>query len=265
VAQIDGQPVLFGGPASPGDFLSWNGSDWTNSSLLTVPNGGTGLASLSPWDVLVGGTTGTGPVQQVSGEGTLGQVLTSQGAAALPVWAAGGVVIGNPVGGGSAGEALYVDGSGNLAQAAGLLLNAATPLITLGWPLTSTATGTFTAGSLVADLVPGPAAFSCTDGTNTMRACNGSQAVYTTDGTHNAALSDGSFSVVAYTGPIYTTGTVGNTYMWGNAAPTPTPQPVLGAPLSAFGSGAITDFLGTPDAWIYVAISGATYRVPAYL
>lgn len=37
--------------------------------------------------VLAGGTSSTGNVQQVSGLGSAGQVLTSAGAAALPVWA----------------------------------------------------------------------------------------------------------------------------------------------------------------------------------
>jgi hypothetical protein len=53
---------------------------------LTVPDGGTGLTTLNAWDILCGGTTSTGNLQQVSGEGTAGQVLTSNGAAALPTW-----------------------------------------------------------------------------------------------------------------------------------------------------------------------------------
>lgn len=52
--------------------------------------GGTGLASLTAYSVLCGGTTGTGNLQQVSGLGTSGQVLTSNGAGALPTWQAGG-------------------------------------------------------------------------------------------------------------------------------------------------------------------------------
>lgn len=55
---------------------------------LTVPDGGTGLTTLNAWDILCGGTTPTGNLQQVSGEGSAGQVLTSNGAAALPTWQA---------------------------------------------------------------------------------------------------------------------------------------------------------------------------------
>ncbi len=56
--------------------------------VLAVPGGGTGLSSLSTYALLAGGTSSTGNVQQVSGLGSAGQVLTSAGAAALPVWSA---------------------------------------------------------------------------------------------------------------------------------------------------------------------------------
>lgn len=59
-------------------------------SDLTVANGGTGLTSLTAYAVLCGGTTTTGDMQQVSGVGTAGQVLTSNGAGALPTWEAAG-------------------------------------------------------------------------------------------------------------------------------------------------------------------------------
>lgn len=55
-------------------------------SPVGVANGGTGVTSLSPWDVIVGGTNSTNPVQQVSGEGTLNQYLGSNGALAIPSW-----------------------------------------------------------------------------------------------------------------------------------------------------------------------------------
>ncbi len=60
-------------------------------SPVTVPNGGTGLTTLTPYAVLAGGTTNTGNVQQVSGLGNVGEVLTSQGAGALPIWAASSI------------------------------------------------------------------------------------------------------------------------------------------------------------------------------
>lgn len=57
------------------------------SSPITVPNGGTGDTSFTPYAVITGGVTSTSPLQNVAGLGTTGQVLTSSGAGALPVWA----------------------------------------------------------------------------------------------------------------------------------------------------------------------------------
>lgn len=53
---------------------------------VTVTYGGTGNASATAYSVLCGGTTTTGAFQSVSGLGSSGQVLTSNGAAALPTW-----------------------------------------------------------------------------------------------------------------------------------------------------------------------------------
>lgn len=53
---------------------------------LPVANGGTGVVTWTPYAVVAGGTTPTGPLQQVSGVGTSTQVLTSNGAGALPTW-----------------------------------------------------------------------------------------------------------------------------------------------------------------------------------
>lgn len=68
----------------------------TNNSInsplpTTVPNGGTGDVSFTAYSVLCGGTTSTGVLQNVSGVGTSGQVLKSNGASALPTWQAGPV------------------------------------------------------------------------------------------------------------------------------------------------------------------------------
>lgn len=60
------------------------------SSILSVPNGGTGDASFTAYSVICGGTTSTGVLQNVSGIGSSGQVLTSNGAGALPTWQASG-------------------------------------------------------------------------------------------------------------------------------------------------------------------------------
>ena len=57
-----------------------------------VANGGTGRASQTAYAVLCGGTTSTAAQQSVASVGTTGQVLTSNGAGALPTFqtAAGG-------------------------------------------------------------------------------------------------------------------------------------------------------------------------------
>lgn len=60
---------------------------------LTVANGGTGLSSTTAYAVLCGGTTSTAALQSIASVGTSGQVLTSNGAGALPTFqdaAAGG-------------------------------------------------------------------------------------------------------------------------------------------------------------------------------
>lgn len=55
-----------------------------------VAGGGTGDTSFTAYSVITGGTTSTGALQNVSGVGTSGQVLTSNGASALPTWQAAG-------------------------------------------------------------------------------------------------------------------------------------------------------------------------------
>ena len=69
------------------------GSGTWNGSLISVPFGGSGASSFTAYSVICGGTTSTSPLQNVSGLGSSGQVLTSNGAGALPSWqaASGGV------------------------------------------------------------------------------------------------------------------------------------------------------------------------------
>jgi hypothetical protein len=66
------------------------------TSPFTVSQGGTGLSSLAAWELLAGGTTSSGAVQQV-GTGTSGQVLTSNGAGALPSFQAASSGFSNPM------------------------------------------------------------------------------------------------------------------------------------------------------------------------
>lgn len=55
-----------------------------------VAGGGTGRATSTAYAVLCGGTTSTSAQQSLAGVGTSGQVLTSNGAAALPTFQAAG-------------------------------------------------------------------------------------------------------------------------------------------------------------------------------
>jgi hypothetical protein len=58
-----------------------------------VAGGGTGNTTFTAYSVITAGTTATGAFQNVSGVGTSGQVLTSNGAAALPTWQNGASVL----------------------------------------------------------------------------------------------------------------------------------------------------------------------------
>lgn len=53
---------------------------------LTVSNGGTGVSSTTAYAVLCGGTTSTAALQSIASVGSSGQVLTSNGAGALPTF-----------------------------------------------------------------------------------------------------------------------------------------------------------------------------------
>lgn len=86
---------------------SWN----STSPTVTVPNGGTGNASLTAYGVLCGGTTTTGNVQTVSGLGNSGNVLTSNGPSALPTWQASAAGSGT-VNSGLINQVAYYAGAG---------------------------------------------------------------------------------------------------------------------------------------------------------
>ena len=62
------------------------GGSITGITDLAVADGGTGKSSFTAYSVLLGGTTSTGALQNVSGVGSSGQVLTSAGASAVPTW-----------------------------------------------------------------------------------------------------------------------------------------------------------------------------------
>jgi len=115
--------VQFVAPSTNGNVLTSNGTTWVSSpsstfvssvtatsplsstgggtpaisigSTIPVTLGGTGVASATAYALLAGGTTSTGAVQSIASVGTVGQILTSNGAGALPTFqtpgAAGGV------------------------------------------------------------------------------------------------------------------------------------------------------------------------------
>lgn len=76
------------------DYYGPGGTD------VVVADGGTGRSTATAYGVLCGGTTATGAHQSIASVGTAGQVLTSNGAAALPTFQAAG--------GGGGGKVLQV-------------------------------------------------------------------------------------------------------------------------------------------------------------
>ena len=81
-----GQVLVSGGVATaPAYSASPSLTSLTLSTALTVPNGGTGVATQQAYGVLVGGTTATGAMQSIT-PGTSTKVLTSAGTGALPTW-----------------------------------------------------------------------------------------------------------------------------------------------------------------------------------
>lgn len=92
--------ALLGTLADPGSGIVKIDGALQITTPLAVAQGGTGRASQTAYAVLCGGTTATGAQQSIASVGTSGQVLTSNGAAALPTFqnAAGGLnASGTPV------------------------------------------------------------------------------------------------------------------------------------------------------------------------
>ena len=100
IIRPDGKPVLVEKPwyqllqelaRAHNDLAADNALDTDLASevtgVLPVANGGTGKATLSTYQVIAGGTTATGALQQV-GAGTSGNPLLSNGASALPSFGA---------------------------------------------------------------------------------------------------------------------------------------------------------------------------------
>jgi hypothetical protein len=82
---LTGDAFTFTGGTS-GLTFAGSGTTETLGGTLNVSHGGTGDTSFTPYSLVTGGTTSTSPLQNVSGVGTSGQLLTSNGASALPTW-----------------------------------------------------------------------------------------------------------------------------------------------------------------------------------
>jgi hypothetical protein len=89
------------------------GSTETLGGTLVVSNGGTGRASSTAYAVICGGTTSTAAQQSIASVGTSGQVLTSNGAGALPTFqaaASSSITITGDSGGGLTGTSFTFTG-----------------------------------------------------------------------------------------------------------------------------------------------------------
>lgn len=81
-----GVTLLAPGATSGVPLISQGSSADPAYGTAVVAGGGTGAVTFTAYAVLCAGTTATGVFQNVSGVGTSGQVLTSNGASALPTW-----------------------------------------------------------------------------------------------------------------------------------------------------------------------------------
>ncbi len=100
---------------------------------VTVPGGGTGVTSFTPFVPITGGATSTGPLlQATTGFGTVGNVLTSTGSGSLPTWQA-------PSGG---GQITWQDASGAFSA-----------LARNGYFITAIATATLPASPTLGDTI----------------------------------------------------------------------------------------------------------------
>ena len=126
------------------------------SETLPVASGGSGAVTQTAYAVLCGGTTGTSAYQSIAGVGTSGQVLTSNGAGALPTMqspAGGGdALVANPLSQFAATTSAQLAGVISDETGSGLLVFGTSPTLTtpnLGTPsalVLTNATGAVVAG-----------------------------------------------------------------------------------------------------------------------
>lgn len=140
--------------ATDGEFtnaptVSTNAVYYATGTDVVVADGGTGRSSATAYAVICGGTTSTAALQSIASVGTSGQILTSNGAGALPTFqtpATSGTVTSVAI---SVGTGMAVDsgspitGSGTIALSLDATLVALAGYNTNGL-LTQTAADTFT-------------------------------------------------------------------------------------------------------------------------
>lgn len=128
-------------PGGSGNFTSSSTVNAASELANEVPvlNGGSGRASATAYSVICGGTSSTGPHQSVSGLGTAGFVLTSNGAGALPTWQAAsssgvsqitqgtGINVSTPTG----NVTITNTGVTSVAQGSGITVSSATGNVTI--------------------------------------------------------------------------------------------------------------------------------------
>jgi len=114
---------------------TWEATD------VEVAHGGTGLSATTAYAVLCGGTTSTAALQSIASVGTSGQVLTSNGAAALPTFqaAASGIVTADSDSGSATGSTVTWAGTNGITTT-----GAAATVTVTGVTATSSAIGVAT-------------------------------------------------------------------------------------------------------------------------
>jgi hypothetical protein len=221
------------------------------SGALPVANGGTGDTSFSINQVILGGTTSTGPLAQVPG-GASGTVLTSNGTTAAPTWQAASV--------GTVTSVALADGS-------------TTPIYTItNSPVTSAGTLTFSLNTQTANTVfAGPSTGSATQPTfrslviADLSFAGAASGVATLDGSGKVPLSQLPSTLMEFKGnwnpntntPVLVdgTGTTGFTY-WVSALDTGTVAGLTDPSMVNFQVGDLVIYNGTKWVLTTPAFSG---------
>lgn len=193
--------ILEYGTMSGDITVSYNNAGTITATLATVgvAKGGTGLTSATAYAVLCGGTTSTDAFQSIASVGTTGQVLTSNGASALPTF-----------------QNVYSLLFAATADATVTNTVTETSIVGSGTGSLTLPANFFTAGRTVRVLVRGKYSDAAVPGTLTIKVKLGSTVILTTGAqTPTGTLTNEGFSV---TGLITcrTTGATGTVYGQGD-------------------------------------------------